>query len=522
MFTDEVLCEVDYGPSLPKTDVLRQSQAITACEEACGLGLCQIHDLDGRFVSGILAQLGLAVTPTLLRDLKYKSVAVSRHPMSDVWQFGMTLPDTAIFVGGLFVEKCSQIPSGIVDAAIEAGVSDGPLAIWFDRHSGLRPQMVQRLLTATRNAVMGTNQVNSLIIENMALVEQLSKMFETMTLVRDLPGLLMAEVSESAMASRVAQKAQAICNTELSACCIGKPPHRQYSMNGPWEINESELEHLIESNLTGQINQVIVRNSQGLSPIKHRPQSIRSFIAAPLGRYESHVDWLILANPYSSEELGSEEASLLSLVSHILEIHSRHREMLRERDDMVLEFVRSLVSTIDAKDAYTRGHSERVAIVAREIAIEMGLSEQEIEEIYLSGLLHDIGKIGVDDQILRKAGALTESEFQMMARHPEIGHHILSELSSMQQFLDGVLYHHERYDGTGYPSKLAGRSIPLKARVLAVADAFDAMRSDRPYRRGMSQEEVECILSKGAGEQWDPSVVQAFFNRVNRIVAIWR
>jgi putative nucleotidyltransferase with HDIG domain len=173
--------------------------------------------------------------------------------------------------------------------------------------------------------------------------------------------------------------------------------------------------------------------------------------------------------------------------------------------------VRALTSAIDAKDPYTHGHSERVARVAVCIGEEMGLDKEQLDTIYLGGLLHDIGKIGIDDQVLNKPGALTPEEYEHIKKHPQLGYDILRGVRQLQKILPIVLHHHESWDGTGYPHGLTGESTPLVARIAAVADAFDAMSSDRPYRQGMEDEKLDAILRDGAGKQWDPAVVDAFF-----------
>ncbi len=140
--------------------------------------------------------------------------------------------------------------------------------------------------------------------------------------------------------------------------------------------------------------------------------------------------------------------------------------------------------------------------------------------MYLSGLLHDIGKIGIDDNVLRKPDRLTPEEFEHIKTHTVIGHRILRDLKQLDQVLPVVLHHHEQWDGNGYPAGLAGEEIPLLARIVAVADSFDAMASDRPYRKGMSLEKLNSILISGAGQQWDARVVEAFFRARADIQAI--
>ena len=189
----------------------------------------------------------------------------------------------------------------------------------------------------------------------------------------------------------------------------------------------------------------------------------------------------------------------------------RNIDLYREHNDLLFSFVRSLVSTLDAKDPYTRGHSERVALIGRRLGAELGLPEEELKTIHLSGLLHDIGKIGVNESILRKNGPLNDDEFQQIQRHPMIGFNILSGLKNLRHVLPGVRSHHENVDGSGYPDQLAGDDIPLLARILAVADGYDAMGSDRPYRKGMPIEKIEAIFSRGSGRQWDSAVIDAYF-----------
>jgi HD-GYP domain-containing protein (c-di-GMP phosphodiesterase class II) len=167
-------------------------------------------------------------------------------------------------------------------------------------------------------------------------------------------------------------------------------------------------------------------------------------------------------------------------------------------------------SAIDARDAYTRGHSRRVGRYARGIGRQLQLAHDDCERLYLTGLLHDIGKIGVPDRVLLKAGRLSDDEFDLIKQHPEIGYRILEPIAELSFALPGVLHHHERIDGQGYPHGLGGEEIPFSARILAVADAYDAMTSSRTYRTAMSTEKAQGVLADGAGQQWDRPIVAAF------------
>jgi putative nucleotidyltransferase with HDIG domain len=169
-----------------------------------------------------------------------------------------------------------------------------------------------------------------------------------------------------------------------------------------------------------------------------------------------------------------------------------------------------LSRVIEARDPYTKGHSARVTALAEAVARRLGWSNAEIALLRLGGPLHDIGKLAVSNEVLRKPGQLDEREMDEIRQHPSIGAKMLMRLSAFREALPYVLYHHERWDGTGYPSGKSGEAIPIEARVLAVADAFDAMTSDRPYRTALTRDEALAEVARGAGTQFDPEIARVF------------
>lgn len=198
-------------------------------------------------------------------------------------------------------------------------------------------------------------------------------------------------------------------------------------------------------------------------------------------------------------------------------INRRDRALLARTRDLAAarhETVLAIVSALDLRDAETEGHSLRVQALAVDIARRAGCPDEDIDVIELGALVHDIGKIGVPDHILRKPGPLSPDEWEQMRRHPELGYQFLNGLSQFRAAADIVYAHHERYDGGGYPRGLAGDAIPLGARIFAVADAYDAMTSDRPYRRARSHEEAVDEIARCSGSQFDPAVVDAFLELV--------
>jgi putative nucleotidyltransferase with HDIG domain len=235
-------------------------------------------------------------------------------------------------------------------------------------------------------------------------------------------------------------------------------------------------------------------------------------VVVPLAEGTNLFGWLAGFNHLTDAEFGTVEANLLNTVAAILGIHSGNIELYRQQSELLSGFVRAFTSAIDAKDPYTCGHSDRVARIAIRLAKELGCDEESINTLYLSGLLHDIGKIGINDDVLHKPGKLSKEEYQHIKTHVEIGYRILHDLGNLKDVMPALLHHHESWDGGGYPHNLAAEQIPFAARIIAVADSYDAMSSDRPYREGMSEAKIDEILHSGAGKQWDPAVINAFFS----------
>ena len=189
--------------------------------------------------------------------------------------------------------------------------------------------------------------------------------------------------------------------------------------------------------------------------------------------------------------------------SGVNDMADKIENLFEEQEEFSVQVIETLVGTIDAKDKYTNGHSVRVAKYSKMIAERLGKSQEECKQIYYVGLLHDIGKIGIPDEIINKTSRLTDEEFAVIKTHPDVGYNLLNKLSKIENVSVGAHYHHERFDGRGYPEGLKGEEIPEIARIIAVADTYDAMTSNRSYRNAMSQEKVRSELEKGKGTQFD-------------------
>ncbi len=211
-----------------------------------------------------------------------------------------------------------------------------------------------------------------------------------------------------------------------------------------------------------------------------------------------------IKKPFVPEILMLRVSHLLELITLQKQLSSEVEEKTRENKNLFLHLVESLAVAIDTKDNYTNGHSQRVAEYSKEIAKRAGLPEKEQEEIYIMGLLHDIGKIGVPDAVINKPDTLSNDEYEMVKKHPVMGAHILENIKEDPNLALGAKFHHERYDGKGYPEGLAGDEIAESAKIIAVADAYDAMSSFRSYRGVLSQDTVYEEIEKGRGTQFDP------------------
>ena len=218
----------------------------------------------------------------------------------------------------------------------------------------------------------------------------------------------------------------------------------------------------------------------------------------------------------NSTLLGVKKGDEIGVLSHsVYQMEDVISKNIAALTRMTNETAQALASAIDAKDTYTHGHSTRVAEYSREIAKISGKNEAECQEIYFSALLHDVGKIGVPGKIINKLGALTAEEFEVIKTHPVIGNQILKNITQSPHIGDGAYYHHERYDGSGYPKGLAGKDIPEIGRIIAVADAYDAMTSKRSYRDILPQHQVRSEIENGIGTQFDPDYAKIMLDMID-------
>lgn len=193
--------------------------------------------------------------------------------------------------------------------------------------------------------------------------------------------------------------------------------------------------------------------------------------------------------------------------------------MVEEYDDGIYhDVIKSMVTALEAKDPYTSGHSTRVADMAYNLGVVLGVTEEELKLIHIAGDLHDIGKIGVPDNVLNKPSTLEADEWELMKKHSDIGYNILNKVNTLKYISEIVLYHHERWDGKGYPKGLKGKEIPFASRILAICDSIDAMKSDRPYRKSISDEICKNEITKNQGIMYDCKIAKCMLENWDDIV----
>ncbi len=248
-------------------------------------------------------------------------------------------------------------------------------------------------------------------------------------------------------------------------------------------------------------------------PSKDDESAVAEVMVGPIFAGSTFVCAIVLVAKERDDTFQSSDMLLLESLNMFCGDLIRSIRLVNEVREMSLDMVRALVNAVDQKDQYTSGHSVRVGYFATVLAKEIGLKDEELRMLRWGALLHDVGKIGIRDEVLKKQGSLTKEEFDHIKEHPVRSHQIVQEVPQLAQALGGVLYHHERYDGKGYPEGLSGEDIPVHARIIQIADVFDALTSNRSYRAAYSWEKALKILEEGAGEAVDPQF-QLLFDRI--------
>ena len=436
---------------------------------------------------------------------------------------------SSVAVGAFLTRAADERDAGRVAEFL--GVTPAAAVAWMSRQTPAEADLLERFATVAYEKLAGDDQIEQLESEVEKLSAHLGATFEEISLLYRLTHNLKLSSNDEELGQRALEWLAEVVPAEAFALqLIGSGPSDPLATAsrtepvlltfGNCELTVEDFSLLIrELGLQATTRPVVVNHVQSEAFGQWFP-GMRQFVIVPIAEGERLFGWLAVINHSFGHEFGTAEASLLSSVGTMLGIHSANIDLYRQQAELLAGVVKAMTSAIDAKDPYTCGHSDRVARVAVRLAQELGCDSETVNTIYFSGLLHDIGKIGINEEVLRKPGKLTDEEFEHIKQHVIIGHRILADLRNMSHMLPVVLHHHEAWDGSGYPHGLTGTDIPYLARIVAVADSYDAMASDRPYRPGMEDGKLDGIIRSGAGKQWDPDVVEAFFRVRDDIRAI--
>ena len=341
----------------------------------------------------------------------------------------------------------------------------------------------------------------------------LASTYEELSLVYRISGSMRVTQQGRDFIQDVCDELLEVMDLEMAAAVVRAHgpdnPEDIIVLSGEPVLDAAQVQRLVTDRVLPQLGrgeQVVLDNRFDEPKLSLWGRKIRRILAAPLLIEDEVIGTVIGLNKIATD-FDSVDLKLINSISNQVGVFLANNRLYADLRDLLMGVLHALTASIDAKDPYTCGHSERVALVSRRLAEAMGFTPEKVQQIYLSGLMHDVGKIGVPESTLRKEGRLTDEEYEGMKRHPSLGGKILGGIRQMEQMLPGILSHHERPDGRGYPKGLRGAEVSIEARIVGLADAFDAMTSDRTYRKALPLEVVVGEILEHAGQQFDPQLV---------------
>lgn len=307
-----------------------------------------------------------------------------------------------------------------------------------------------------------------------------------------------------------------------SACGFSKNEMNNISLLGSWERINYQVARKKRPLIVNNLSSHPVFKREKL-PFAKKSLPLNSFLSVPLMTKKKIIGVLIVSNRKGHPHtFTKEDQNLLSALANHVSIALLNAKLYSNLEELFISTVKSLANAIDAKDPYTHGHSERVMIYATAIASKMDLGDDFVKRLKLSSLLHDVGKIGIKDVILGKEDALTKEEAEIMREHPIIGVNIVSSIVGSEKIIKGISDHHEWVNGKGYPRSLKGDNISPEGKIIAIADAYDALTTDRPYQKRFTAKEACLEISASSGSQFDPAVTKTFLKSFSDDNEIWQ
>lgn len=467
---------------------------------------------------------------------------VTRGPHPEILQ-GLLLPLNQGIVGWVVRENHHAV---VLDVA-----SDPRFASWVDEKTGFETRSVLCVPLRTRRGVIGAVELlnrkegefseeeavyvtsianqTAQLIENVRLFQEQERALSTMQALGLAARWLNSDLNIRSVLENIVRTADKVIQAEAgSILLLDEEGHLHFEVAlGPSAAQLLENKDLINAQLDEGIAGWVARHGEpvlipdcaqdprftsGPGP-KISTQigfANRNILCVPMRSRDKVIGVVELINKIGDQPFDQRDLAALSVFADDAAAALTNARLYESLSQSYLETIDSLAMALDTRDNETGGHSQRVALYAQEVARQLGLSEDEVDMVYKGSLLHDIGKIGIPDAILRKPGKLGEDDWRIMRRHATIGYFIVGSVAFLRGPAVIPLFHHERYDGKGYPAGLKGQEIPLGARIFAVVDTFDAMTSDRPYRPALSDEAARQEIRQCSGTQFDPEVVEAF------------
>jgi putative nucleotidyltransferase with HDIG domain len=357
----------------------------------------------------------------------------------------------------------------------------------------------------TQKRLQYLDEQNRALVSIQDKLERLSDFRSDMILSHDIPEILQSGIA----------KFQELVKTE--ACSVFLVDENGFEFRHEISIPE-HFAQLMEKELDAQIMSgtfgwIINSGHPACVPTEvfgkgdHRKLSV---MIAPLSNKERTLGAVSIVFEQDEDFIRQQTLKLLYILSSFFSLSLENAYLFEDLKKSYFDTIRAVANSVEARDAYTRGHSNRVAEISKIIAAEMGWGRRDLEMIDWGGVLHDLGKVGISDSILNKPGKLTDEEFVIMKSHPSIGAQIIGGIAFLEPLMPYIAQHHERYDGRGYPAGFKGEEIAIQGRLLAIADTYDAMTSDRPYRKGLAAQIAYDEILKCTGTQFDPVLVRAF------------
>jgi HD-GYP domain-containing protein (c-di-GMP phosphodiesterase class II) len=393
-------------------------------------------------------------------------------------------------------------------------------AAWLGQQARSVPPMTpERLLAITgmvQSMLADRVRVNTLEQELNSLSTQLANAYEELTLIDQISGGMRVNRSSADFFRQACLDVMQVLSVRGMGVALRHDKMREDPvLYGEMSLPPGHVHRLAEQllvTLRDRKSPILVNDLHHDKNFHWLSDLATQLIAVPMLRRDQVLGCLFALDKVGGGggEFDSVDSKLLSSIANESAIYLENAMLFGDVHGLMMGLLHSLTSAVDAKDAYTCGHSERVALLSRCLASRMQLTDNEVERIYMAGLLHDVGKIGVPESVLQKTGRLTPDEFELMKKHPQIGARILNDVKQLEDIIPGVLHHHERYDGKGYPFGLTARDIPLMGRIICLADCFDAMTSNRTYRKALPVELALIEIRRCSGTQFDPVLAEVF------------